>query len=285
MPIISNTQTAAVKSAAIAELVQRELAFQAKLLSTVTDVSVYAKKGDKSVSFPKAGSFTVEERAAGTKGTSQIVAYANDTLNLDIRAHVQWEIEDMDAYQSVPEIKADTLKRATSAHARHIDSKILAALDASSGHQIAGGVSSAKITEAIQFLDQNYTMDENRFLVLPSLGRKQLLDIADFVKADSFGNSNIPNGIVGTVFGVNVVIHAGATKAFMYGKEAIAWAFQKGAAYDEQKNIEYGVGSYLAVLDQLYGFKAQRLGEGKALDNTTALTGTVSPFIVEFDLA
>jgi Phage capsid protein len=283
MPIISDTQTTAVKAAAIAEFVARELKFQAKLLPTVTDVSVYAKKGDKSVSFPKASSFTVQERASGVAGTSDVITYSVETLNLNVRAHVQWEIEDMDAYQATPDIKADVLKRAVLSHARHIDSKILGLLDTNSGHQIAGALTSSKITEAIQFLDQNFAMDQERFLILPALGRKQMLDIADFVKADAFGNSNIPNGIIGSVFGTNVIVHPGATKAFMVQKEAIAFALQKGPQYDEQKNITFGAGSYLAVLDQMYGFLAQRLGEGKAIDNTTALVGT-SPFIVEFAL-
>lgn len=284
MPSISDVQTTAIKQAAIAELVQRELAFSSKLLPTVTDVSVYAKKGDKSVSFPKAGSFTVVNRAPAATVTSQTLVYSNDTLLLDFRAHVQWEIEDMDAYQAKPEIKLDTIKRATNAHGRQIDLEILAKLDTNNGHSISGPLTAAKLTEAIQFLDQNFAMDEGRFLVLPALGRKQILDIADFVRADAFGSSNIPNGTIGQVYGVNVIIQPGATKAFMYSKEAVAWAFQKGATYAEQQKIELGTGSYIAVMDQLYGSRSVRLGEGKALDNTTALTATQSPFIVELPL-
>jgi hypothetical protein len=284
MAIISNTETAAVKQAAIAELVQRELKFSSKLLQTVTDVSVFAKPGDKSVSFPKAGSLTVVNRAPGVQGVSEAVTFTTETLNYDYRAHVQWTIEDMDAYQSKPDIKAELIKRATAAHGRQIDTNILAKLDLNSGHQVAGAISSSKITEGIQFLDQNFAMDQDRYLVLPALGRKQILDIADFVRADSFGNSNIPNGVVGTIFGVNVIIQAGATKAFMYSKEAINWAFQKGAQYGEQADITLGNGSFIAVMDQLYGSLSSRLGEGKALDNTTVLGGTASPFIVEYAL-
>lgn len=281
MPITSHAQTVNVKQDAIAEIVQRELAFQAKLLPTVTDVSVYAKPGEKSCSFPKAGAFTVENRTAGTEGTSQNLAYAVDKIDFDYRAHVQWLVEDIDAWQASPDIRADHLRRATSAHARNIDSIILAKLSNAAGHAEAAGITQAKILNAIQYLDQNHATDEDRFLVIPPSGRNTMLQITDFVRADAYGTSNIAKGVIGEVYGCKVIQHAAATSALIYTKEALAWAFQRGAKYDEQKAITYGAGSYLAVLDQLYGSKAVRLGEGKELDNTTAIGAAESPFIAK----
>lgn len=283
MAITGNTELVATKQAAIAELVQRELAFQSKLLPTVADVSVYARPGDKSVSFPKAGSFTVENRVSGAEGTSQALTYAVDTLAFDYRAHVQWLIDNMDEYQAKPDIKADYIKRASTAHARNIDAQIISKLDAAAGYVQTAAITQAKILNAIQYLDQNFATEEGRFLVIPPVGRNQMLSIADFVRADALGTSNIQKGVIGEVYGVKVIVHSGAVaKSWLYTNEAIAWAFQKGAQYQEQQAITYGTGSYIAVLDQLYGSKSMRLGEGLAFDNTTPLGGTVSPFIAEF---
>ena len=279
MAITSNAQLAILKQDAISELVQRELAFQSKLLATVTDVSVFAKAGEKSVSFPKSTSFAVENRAAGSEGTTQSLVYSLDRLDLDYRAHIQWLIENMDEYQANVDVKMDYMKKATSAHARNIDSIILAKLGAASGYSEIGTVTQSKILNCIQFLDQNHATDENRFMVIPPAARNAMLQIPEFVRADAFGTSNVAKGTIGSVFGLQVISHSGATKTEIYTQEALVWAFQKGAQYDEQKKIELGVGSYLAVMDQLYGSKVVRLGEGKALDNTTALAATASPFV------
>jgi hypothetical protein len=280
MPITSNTELLATKQALVASVVQRELNFSAKLLNTTTDVSVYAKKGAKSVDFPKSGGFTVQNRAPGAAGVTQNLLYAVDKLDLDFRAHVQWLVEDFDAYQSNIEVYSDYISKAGTAHARNIDLQILAKLNSAAGHTEAAGIDKAKIVNCIQFLDQNHAMDEGRFMVIKPSDRAAMLLINDFVRADSMGSSNIPKGVIGEIFGVQVITHAGATSSFIYSKEAIAWAFQKGAQYGEQDANEYGVGSKLAVMDQLFGSKVVRTdGEGKELDNTTVLPAGQSPFI------
>lgn len=281
MGVTGNTELLATKQALVASVVQRELAFTAKLLQTVTDVSVHAKKGAKSVDFPKSGSFTVENRASGVAGTTQNLVYSADQLLLNYKAHIQFLIEDDDAYQANIEVAADYIKKAAAAHARNIDLQVLATLGSTAGYVQAAGIDKTKILNAIQFLDQNHALDEGRFLVIPPSDRNAMLQIADFVRADALGVSNIPKGVIGQVYGAEVMVHAGATKSYLYSKEAIAWAFQQGAAYEEESAIQYGTGSKLAVLDQLMGNKAVRLSEGKLFDNVTAMTAGKSPFIAE----
>ena len=96
MAVTGNTQLAPTKQDLIAALVQRELKFQAKLLPTVTDVSVFAVKGSKSISFPKAGSFTVENRASAASGTLQDLTFTTDQLLTDYRAYVAWSVDSVD---------------------------------------------------------------------------------------------------------------------------------------------------------------------------------------------
>ena len=109
MAVTGNTNLLATKQDVITALVQRELAFAAKVLPTITDVSGFAGKGMKSISFPKFGSFTVENRASGVAASLQDLTATADQLLLDRRASVGWLIDPMDALQSTVEIQAARL--------------------------------------------------------------------------------------------------------------------------------------------------------------------------------
>ncbi len=282
MAVTGHTQLVATKQDAIAALVQRELKYGAKLLPTITDVSAFAVKGLKSISFPKFNSFNVEKRSSTVAGTIQNLLATTDKLDLDQRAYISWLIENMDEYQSNVAVQAEYVKRAGSAHARGIDEDILVALNANKGHSIAAGIDKAKILEGREFLLKNQANLNDITLAVYTGDERAMLNINEFVEADKYGQSNIPNGVIGKVFGINVMLHTKPDLAasFMFSKEALAIGFQKGASYDEQKAIEYGTGSYRAAVDQLYGVKALRLGEGVDLTNA-ALASTESPFIVK----
>lgn len=282
MAVTGNTQLGATKQDIISALVQRELKFGAKLLGTVTDVSVFAQKGMKSIAFPKATSFTVENRASAAAGTIQSLTYSTDVLNLDYHAYVGWTIDSADLYQSNVEVQAEYVKYASSAHARQLDEAVLTILDASSGYQQAAGIDQTKILNARKWLTKNQADLQNSFIVVNPDDEAALLAIAEFVRADAYGSSNIPNGVIGRIYGMNVLVHSKPTlaKSFIYTKDAIAFGLQKGAQYDEQKNIQYGTGAMLAAVDQLYGHKALQLGNGLDFAGV-ALGGTLSPFIAE----
>jgi nucleoid DNA-binding protein len=100
MAVTGNTQLVATKQDLIAALVQKELKFQAKLVGTVTDVSAFAVKGAKSVSFPNSGSFTVENRATAVAGSIQDLTFTAEQLLLDQRLYVGWLVDSNDEYQS-----------------------------------------------------------------------------------------------------------------------------------------------------------------------------------------
>lgn len=282
MAVTGNTQLAPTKQDLIAALVQRELKFQAKLLPTVTDVSVFAQKGMKSISFPKADSLTVENRTTATAGTIQNLTFAVDTLNVDYRAYVSWLVDSVDEYQSNVDVQAAYAKMASSAHARNIDEQILTQLDTYSGYQQAAGIDQTKILNARKWLLKNQANIADCAIVVNPDDEAALLAIPEFVRADAYGSSNIPAGVIGKIYGMNVLLHTkpNLAKSFIYSKEAVAFGLQKAPQYDEQKDIRYGTGSMLAAVDQLYGFKAMRLTEG--LDSAgVALAAGKSPFIAE----
>ncbi len=280
--ITGNTQLVATKQDIIAALVQRELKHKAILVPTISDVSAFAAPGMKSISFPKTGSLTVENRASGVAGNAQTMSFTNDTLNLDTNAYISWIVDNVDQYQSNVNIQGEFVKRAASAHARNLDDAILTQLDTYSGYQQAAGIDKTKILNARKWLLKNQAQLSDLTLVVNPDDEALLLDIAEFVRADAYGSSNIPNGVIGKVYGVNVIVHTKATlaKSFMYSKEGVAFGLQLAPKYDEQKAIQYGTGSMLAAIDQHYGFKALRLTEG--LDSAgVALAANKSPFIAE----
>lgn len=282
MAVTGNTQTVATKQDLIAAMVQRELKYQAKLLPTVMDVSPFAVKGSKTISFPKAGSFTVENRASATAGSLQDVTFAVDTLATDYRAFVAWSIDSVDEYQANVAVQAEYIKLASTAHARNIDDLILSQLDTFSGYQQAAGIDQSKILNARKWLLKNQADLSQCSIVVNPDDEAALLAIAEFVRADAYGSSNIPNGVIGRIYGMNVLVHTKPTlaKSFIYSKEAVAFGLQKAPQYDEQKNILIGTGAMIAAVDQLYGFKSMRLTEGLDFGGV-ALAANKSPFIAE----
>ena len=280
--ITGNTQVGATKQEIIAAMVQRELKFQAQLIGTVLDVSAFAVKGAKSASFPKAGSMTVENRASGASGNAQTLTFSVDKLDFDQRAYISWVIDAVDEYQSNVDLQTEYVKRAGTAHARNLDELVLSMLDTYSGYDQAAGIDKTKILNARKWLLKNQAKLADLTLVVTPDDEALLLDINEFVRASDYGTSNIPNGVIGKIYGVQVVVHTkpDLAKSFMYSKEAVAFGLQKAPAYGEQPAIDYGVGAMKAAVDQLFGFKAMRLTEG--VDSVGApLAAGKSPLIAQ----
>lgn len=282
MAVTGNTQLGATKQELIAALVQKELKFQAKLVGTVTDVSPFAVKGSKSVSFPNTGSFTVENRATATAGTLQDLTFTAEKLDLDQRLYVGWLVDSFDEYQSNVNVQAEYVKRAATAHARKIDELILAILDAASGYNQTGGFDLTKILNARKWLQKNQAIVGDCTIVASAEGEAKILAIPEFVRADAYGSSNIPSGVIGKIYGMNVMVHTNPSlvKSFIYDKAAVALAFQKAPMYAEQKAVEYGTEAMKAAIDQLVGIKALQIANG--LDSAgAALVAPASPLIAE----
>lgn len=274
MAVTGNTQLLATKNDIITAMVQKELAFQAKLMPSIMDVSQYAGKGMKSISFPKFGSFTVENRASGVAASLQDLTATVDKLDLDRRATVAWLIDSMDELQSSVEVQAEYVKRAAASHARDVDAQIIAKLESDAGWDIgATPITQDLILEMRQKLLENDADSNMLTLLIAPAQEREMLNINNFVQAFAYGQGNIPSGVIGKVFGVPVMVHNGVTagKAYMYEKSALAIGFQKAPQYDEVKDPRYGTGAMVAVVDQLYGLKAMQTAEKGAAAGKSAL--------------
>ena len=106
-------------------------------------------------------------------------------------------------------------------------------------------------------------------LVIPPSQEEAMLKINEFSRAEVYGQSVIPSGVIGRVYGIDVLIHNssalddagnGFQQAIMFEKEGCAVGFQRRPNFDEQKEIAYGTGAMLQAVDQLFGVKGCQLG-------------------------
>jgi N4-gp56 family major capsid protein len=262
--ITGNTELVATKNDLITSLVQKELKFRAKLLASVTDLSSYAGKGMKSISFPKLSSFTVENRASAVPGTIQALSATTDKLDLNLNAYVSWLIDSSDEIQSSMDVQIENALRAASAHGRYVDEQIIAVLEAGAGLDVGTAPLTADlILDAREQLLKSFADPAACVMLIGPDQEKAMLKIAEFVRADYYGSSNIPSGQIGTVYGMPVMVHQGvaAGKGYWYSKDAVGIAFQKAPSMAEQSEIAYGTNAKRVAIDQLFGVKALQTGE------------------------
>jgi len=257
MAVTGDAALAATKQATIAAIAQRLLVSEAILAPSIRDVSMFAKKGDKSITFPKHGSFTVENRASGAAATIQNLQFAGDTMLLDKRATIAWLIDSHDELESQLNVREEYIKTAAKDHAVYVDGQIITELEAVAD---AGTVTLGDITKDIflemrtKLLTRKAMRNELYFACGPDQ-EEILLGIPQFVEADKYGAAVIPNGVLGRLYGVNVLVtpEIGAQTYYMYERSACAIGFQKAPMFDTRKAPEYGTGSMLEVLDQKFG--------------------------------
>lgn len=262
--ITGNTQLGPTKQDVIAAIVQKELKFAAKLLPYITDFSVFAGKGAKSVSFPKLSSFTVVDRATATAGEAQTLLSSVDTMALDQNAYVSWIIDSSDAVQSQIEAQIEFARRAASAHGRYVDERIIATAESVGlATATAGNISRNIVLEMRKALALNDADMANVALWISPDQEETMLKVDEFTRADVYGSSNVPSGVIGRVYGVPVVIHNGlaAQQFFMCEKSGLAIAFQQAPAMAEQPEIQFGTSAKRVAMDQLFGTVGLQLGE------------------------
>jgi hypothetical protein len=258
--ITGNTQLVATKQDLIAAVVQKELAAAANLLPYVTDVSRFAVKGAKSISFPRFGSFTPINRASGIAGDAVTLVASTDKLDLDINAYIAWIIDSTDLVQSTVEVQMEFAMRAASGHGRYVDAQLLGELEAEGTAVTAGAISKDIILEMRENLLKAHADMNQLVLTVGPESETALLKIDEFTKAEVYGQAVIPSGIIGRVYGVPVLINTQITddKFYMWEKSGIAVGFQKSPSYSEQGANEFGSGAVRAALDQLFGVKAMQ---------------------------
>lgn len=273
--IHGNTQVGATKQDLISALTQRELKFNAKLTKYCTDVSQFAVKGAKSISFPRLGSFTPIERASGAAGDAAVITSVVDKLDLNIPAYLAWIVDSNDEVQSTLNWELELAKRAASGHGRFVDTKLIAQAESEGEATTTAG---ALITRDIilemreKYLEQEGLLDMASLWIAPAQ-ETALLKISQFADADVFGAPVVRDGKVERLYGVDVVVHNGLSSSAYYlvGKDGLAYGFQKGPQMSSQPANEFGTGAMRTAMDMLFGVKGMQIGEAGAAVGKSAL--------------
>jgi N4-gp56 family major capsid protein len=262
------TKVDAVSEEIVSVIVQDLLIQEAKLLPTVQNFSALAGPGMDKIKIPKAGGFTVGNKAEGTAVSAQALTYSTDDLDLDKHKVVQVLAEDFAILQSKVDAVQDIAKRAAKALALQIDTDIITALVNTSAtspdHRIAlAGSSFAEedILSARKLLNDALVPLDDRFLVIPTEFEKSALKIANFIQQDRYaGNTAIVSGEIGMAYGFRLIVHTGlTTTAVAYHKSHVAAAIQQGLRYQTAPQLEH-----LAIrhsFDQVYGVKTLDAGK------------------------
>lgn len=278
---MANTELGATKAVLISSLVQRELAFNAMLRGTVTDVSSFAVKGVKQISFPKLTSFSVTNRTEGALGETTAITASVDTMDLNFNAYVSYAIDAMTAAQATIDSQMASLKLASAAQGRYVDEQIIVKLAAIAASFINVGadvdVTYANLLTMRKALLKADAVLANTVIICSPAQEAVIMALAEFKSADAYGgNAIVPNGVVGKILGMPVFVHNGLAdkQLFMYEKSALAIGFQKEAAYGEESFLQLGVGAKRIAVDQLFGLVGQQLGlKGAAAGKSPLVVG------------
>jgi hypothetical protein len=277
--ITGNTEIGGTKQALIAAMVQKELAFKAKLTPFFTDLSAMAIPGATSIAIPKLSSFSVIDRSEGVYGDSSQLSTANDVLSLDQNLYVSWIIDATTALQSNIPAQVLFAQRAAAAQARKVDELLIAEIRNVCSSFLNVGtdadVTYANVLAMVKYLEEkDAAMEDTVWLVSPQQ-KAAIFALAEFKNQYQFGQASLPSGVIGTILGSPVVMHNGLAgkELFLAEKSAVAYAFQKNASYGEQAEIGYGVGAMKAAIDQVMGVKGMQLGQ-------KSVGATKSPLII-----
>lgn len=265
------------KNDLIISLVQKELIEKAMLAPFCRDLSGFAVKGAKSIAVPKLSSFAVTNRGFGAAGDATALTDSKDVINLDFNAYLAWIEDHADIYQSSIEYRMEASKRAATAHAKYVDTQIVTGLIAVAGLSLGSVIDITK-TDILDMREQIVSSNGDltqAVLVMAPDQEKAMLQIADFMEADKYGSSNIPNGMIGRVYGVPVVISnlVPAGQAIMFEKDGFGVAFQQGVNMSEQDDNAYGAEGKRVAVDQVFGVGGLELGE-------QGVAGTLSPLVI-----
>lgn len=272
--ITGNTELSATKQDVIAAIVQKELKFAAKLVPFVTDLSVYAGKGAKSVKVPKLTSFTVVDRASGAAGDATALTSSVDTIDLDQNAYVAWIVDSMDEVQTMIDAQIENARRAASAHGRYVDTSIITKAEAVAVATTTAGTISRDIVlemrEAI--LKRDGDMGMCLFAISPAQ-ETAMLKVDEFTRADIYGSAVVPNGVIGRVYGIPVLVHNGLADAqyFLWEKSGLGIAFQRAPNMSSQPANEYGTSAQRVAMDQLFGVGGLHIAEHGVAAGLSAL--------------
>lgn len=258
------TETSATARALVESMAQKYLIQESKMMGLVTNYSSLAVPGSSSLKLPKAGGFTVADKAENTSAEAQISAFSVDTLSFNVHRVVQFLVEDFANMQASVDVIAEYVLRASKDLALDIDKKIIAQLRLASAsapdHEIAftdatnEDIELADILNARKLLMLQNIDPRECYLAVGPDQESNMLKIANFIEAEKYGsNSPIMNGEIGMVYGMKVIVHTNiANEALAWHPSAVGFALQQGIRVQKDYDLKELANRY--SLDYAGGF-------------------------------
>ena len=100
-----------------------------------------------------------------------------------------------------------------------------------------------------------------------------MLKVDEFTRADIYGSAVVPNGVIGRVYGIPVIVHNGLADAqfFLWEKSGLGIAFQRAPNMSSQPANEYGTSAQRVAMDQLFGIGGLHIAEHGVAAGLSAL--------------
>ena len=244
------TDTANVRQATIAALVQEQLREASRLAPTVTDYSALATKGSQSVAIPRGSDLTVGAKSEDTLLNGQHFTYGADTIALAQRAALV-NVDDIARIQSSFDIELDLISRMGVALADDLDTVIYTELRKANASPLShivkytdtgnNDVEIKDITTASKLLTIQKVPFMDRYMLIGPTQMDYVMNISSFVEAHRLGSPEaIRNGVIGRLYGFNVVLSnvpETNNEILFYHKSAAAFAIQDGVKFEEDRDL------------------------------------------------
>lgn len=230
----------------------------------------------QTVEIPNLSNLTANAKSANTQVTLQAPTETKLTLTIDQHYESSFLVEDFADIQSMYDMAAEYTEKAGYAIAEKMDST-LATTMTSNFTQTVGAfgtpLADSAILTAIQYLDDAKAPSDNRYFVVTTQGKRELLSIDKYIRYDAIGvggdANSIKNGQIGEIYGVkvfmsqNLVFVAGTPNQnnhLMFHTEAAAIAVQRNVSTEHQRKTEYLGDLYVA--SALWGVRVLRVDHG-----------------------
>ena len=232
MANITKTQVDAASLEILSALVnlnlQRSLVMPGKLI----DLSSEAVGGVDLIKIRKFTDLAVGTKAASTPVTYGISTLSVDQLALDQHKYVAFLMEEFAKIQGPQAFMQELAVNASIKMAQDYDKHLI---DTVRGGATADALATASVVAKADFIELRKLMDSanvpqmDRYVGIHPDNYAQVLAEASFVEADKIGGmGNIPAGVVGMVFGFQIIVNTGFVASEMVGwhKDCAAGAIQ-----------------------------------------------------------
>lgn len=263
----------------VVQEVQQILSASLVMPGALKDYSAQAVPGLDTIKIPRMTAFTVTTVTPGSNIDSQAINVSTDNLDLNQFRAIHFLVQDIANLQSNVSFVQEAVQQAAKDIAISQDAFLIDMLEsgasaAAPDHRLAyvgGSIAAADILAARAALNvQNVPMD-GRALVISPGSEAALMAISSFVRVDESGSdSALRNGMIGKLYGFNVLMSSQAEdlKSLAFHQSAGAYASQMAVAYETQR--ELATQSTRHALNAVWGGKILDSGKRVVMLGTAA---------------